>query len=652
MRRIAMTEKDNFNENTGMLSDESDMNKLAVKYIFQVGIFAVAAYMIGIFIKTNLNMQGNPIEGIIDVFIVIIIITPLTYLSLKHLNNRRMIEERLKKVLEDDFRQTVKNLQNIVINIEKNKDGEYCFTLVEGKIAYSLGIETEKVLNKPLSEVLSERLSNTLSYYAMRAFKGETISFDLNIKGLSLYLTLSPIFNGDKINKIVGSAIDVTEQRKAEEKAQYLAYYDSVTELPNRALCKERLRHAISHAHRSEKLLAILFLDLDRFNVVNDTLGHAAGDNLLKQVGLKLQECMREDELVARTGGDEFLLLLPELSSDKDVANIAGYILNVFKQPFIIADKEIFVSASMGICFYPYDGRDVEALFKNADTALYRAKEGGRNNYQFYASKMNDKALERLSLEQNLRKAVERNELFLLYQPRVSLKSGKIVGVEALIRWNHTSLGTISPAEFIPLAEESGLIVPIGEWVLRTACLQNKAWHDKGYTDLRMAVNISPKQFKQCSLAEIIKSIIHELGIGPEFLELEITESCMVENTEVNLNVIQNLKSIGLDISVDDFGTGFSSLNYLKQFKVDFLKVDQSFVNGIPEDPNDMAITTAIINMAHSLNLSVVAEGVETMEQMEFLRKNDCDEIQGYYFSRPVRAEEIEKMIIEGKNLF
>lgn len=647
-----MTERDIFDKDTGMSASESSIDRLAVKYIFQVIMFAVIAYMTGTFIKMQLGMPGYTTERIIDVTIIVMLIIPLTYISLKHLSNRRMIESQLKKALEDDFRQTVKNLQNIVINIEKNETGEYCFTLVEGKIAYSLGIQTDIVLNKPLYEVLSERLVNVLSYNVEKAFKGETVSFDLKIKGLNLYLTLSPIFNGDKINKVVGSAIDVTEQRKAEEKAQYLAYYDMITNLPNRSLCKERLKHAISHAHRSNKMLSVLFLDLDRFNVVNDTLGHAAGDILLKQVAEKLQECIHEDELVARIGGDEFLLILPEISSEKEVTKIAGDVLSIFNQPFIIEDKEIFISTSMGISFYPHDGMDVEALFKNADTALYRAKERGRSNYQFYASKMNDRALERLSLEQDLRKAIERNELFLLYQPRVSLKSGKIVGVEALIRWKHTLLGTISPAEFIPLAEETGLIVPIGEWVIRTACLQNKVWHDKGYKDLRLAVNISPKQFKHGNLADNVRAIIQELGMSPKLLELEITEGCMVENTDVNLNVIQTLKSIGLDISVDDFGTGFSSLNYLKQFKVDFLKIDQSFVNGIPDDLNDSAITNAIINMGHSLKLSVVAEGVETKEQAEFLRDNDCDEIQGYYFSRPVSAEEIEKLIDEGKKLF
>lgn len=647
-----MTERDIFGKGDEVTINENSIDRLAVKYIFQVIIFAVAAYLIGSFIKMQLGMPGYTTERIIDVSIIAMLIIPLTYISLKHLSNRRTIEAQLKKALEDDFRQTVKNLQNIVINIERNEDGEYCFTLVEGRIAYNLGIETDKVINKPLPDVLSERLAKLLNYHVEKAFNGETVSFDFKIKGSNLYFTLSPIFNGDKIHKIVGSAIDVTEQRRAEEKAQYLAYYDSITNLPNRALCKERLKHAILHAHRSDKMLSVLFLDLDRFNVVNDTLGHAAGDILLKQVAEKLQECIHEDELVARIGGDEFLLILPEISSEKEVTKIAGDVLNIFNQPFIIQDKEIFISTSMGISFYPHDGMDVETLFKNADTALYRAKERGRNNYQFYASKMNDRALERLSLEQDLRKAVERNELFLLYQPRVSLKSGRIVGVEALIRWKHTLLGTISPAEFIPLAEESGLIVPIGEWVIRTACLQNKVWHDKGYKDLRLAVNISPKQFKHGNLTDNVKAIIHELGMSPRLLELEITEGCMVENTDVNLNVIQTLKSIGLDISVDDFGTGFSSLNYLKQFKVDFLKIDQSFVNGIPDDLNDSAITNAIINMGHSLKLSVVAEGVETREQAEFLRDNDCDEIQGYYFSRPVSAEEIEKLIDEGKKLF
>jgi diguanylate cyclase (GGDEF)-like protein len=431
-----------------------------------------------------------------------------------------------------------------------------------------------------------------------------------------------------------------------------LAYYDSVTGLPNRTLFFDELSSYINEAEKNNTMMAILFLDFDRFKMINDTLGHDVGDMLLKKIGERLKCCVEKEVVVSRMGGDEFIILIPKVLNIGEVDKQAQKILVSFSEPIMVDQHELFITTSIGISMYPFNGTENGTLIKDADIAMYRAKEKGGNNYEFYVSEMNESHLERLELENYLRRALEKNELFLVYQPKVSLNTGKIIGAEALIRWNHTLKGIVSPADFIPLAEETGLIVPIGEWVIRTACFQMKQWIEKGYDNLRVSINISPQQFLRGNLVQAVEGAITDAGISGSSLDLEITESCLMENSERNLEIVRRLKDIRVDILVDDFGKGFSSLSYLRQFDVDVLKIDSSFIKDIPFDSNDMSITSAIISMAHDLNLYVIAEGVETKEQLDFLISKNCDEMQGYYFSKPVSSKEFEKMVEENVQLF
>jgi len=443
------------------------------------------------------------------------------------------------------------------------------------------------------------------------------------------------------------------DEREASELAtvemEHLAYHDALTGLPNRPLFMDRLIMAVAQASRSNQKIAVFFLDLDRFKDINDSLGHSMGDGLLKAVAERIRRCVREGDTVARFGGDEFTLLIPRIDHVEDAAKIAQKILETLKIPFSIADHELFVTTSVGISIYPNDGGDPETLVRNADTAMYRAKDQGRDNYQLYAPAMNARALERLALENMLRKAISHRELVLFYQPIADMKTKSIVGVEALIRWKHPELGLLSPAHFISVAEMSGLIIPIGDWVLRTACKQTKSWQKRIDPELTVAVNLSARQFQQPNLTEIIGEVLEETGLEAKSLELEITESNAMQNAENTIYTLRELKALGVRIAMDDFGTGYSSLNYLKKFPIDTLKLDQSFVREITTDPSDAAIATAVIAMAHSLDLKVIGEGVETEEQFAFLHKQKCDYIQGYLFSPPQAVENLEAYLIERK---
>lgn len=425
-----------------------------------------------------------------------------------------------------------------------------------------------------------------------------------------------------------------------------LAHYDALTGLPNRLLFLDRLNQAMVQAQRNERLVAVMLLDLDRFKAINDNLGHSMGDRLLRDVAGRLARCVREDDTVARLGGDEFTILLPEIRYIQDGAIVAQKILDELSQPFDLDGNEVFIGTSIGIALYPFD-EQLEILLRNADIAMYHAKERGGNSYLFYATEMNTANLRRLSLESALRRALERNEFILHYQPQLDLKTGCIVGAEALIRWRHPTLGQIQPMEFIPLAEETGLIIPIGEWALRTACAQNIAWQEAGWPPIRVAVNLSVRQFHQKDLVDTVSRLLEPARIGSCCLEIEITESCLMQNTQTTTALLNALNDLGVQFSVDDFGTGYSSLNYLKRFSIDTLKIDSSFVRDIITDPDDAAIVTAIIAMAHALGIKTIAEGVETREQLQFLCQRHCDEIQGYLVSPPVPAGEFVQLFTD-----
>ncbi len=445
-----------------------------------------------------------------------------------------------------------------------------------------------------------------------------------------------------------GTTLDITARIRAESEIQQLINYDTLTGLPNRSLLHDRLHLAIAQAAREKHLLGVLILDLDRFKGINDALGHRAGDKLLKLVANRLGACVRETDTLARLGGDEFVAILVGVSNAEGITKVAKKILTIVSEPVYIEGHEIYSTCSIGIAVYPMDGEDSHTLLKHADLAMYQAKEQDRNNFQFFSRDMNIKVLERMMLENSMRKALEREEFFLVYQPQVDSRSGRITGMEALLRWQHPDLGLLSPDKFIYLAEENNFIIPLGEWVLRTACRQNKAWQNQGLPSVRIAVNLSAKQFGQYHLDQVIASTLLETGLEAEYLELEITESTIMKDAEQNTVILQKLKDMGVSLAIDDFGTGYSSLSYLKHFPISRLKIDRSFVRDITTNTDDAAIAEIIIDIARTLKLNVIAEGVETRAQMQFLSFNNCVEMQGYLFSRPVRADEFARQLKNG----
>lgn len=438
---------------------------------------------------------------------------------------------------------------------------------------------------------------------------------------------------------------DITERKQAEWQMNHMAHHDELTGLPNRRLFEQQLVKAISDQQQDGQSAAVLFLDIDRFKLVNDSQGHDVGDLLLRSVADRLSEAVKHAGIVARLGGDEFSVLLTGGVTREEAQAIAARINRELDIPFSLRGKDVHITASIGIALFPEDGDSLVSLMKNADTAMYSAKENGKNTYNFYDLSMNDSLFERVQLENELRKALDRGEFFLVYQPQVELASGKVVGVEALIRWQHSSKGLISPAEFIPLAEETGMIVAIGEWALRTACTLARRWSQTEVGPLRMSVNLSSRQFVSPDFAESVERVVRETGMPPELLDLEITES-MTMDVSRSIETLRQLKTLGVSISIDDFGTGYSSLSYLKSFPVDRLKIDQSFVRQMHSETKDRSIVATIISLAHNLNLQVVAEGVETASQSEFLAQQGCDEMQGYYISKPLKAFDVEEFII------
>jgi diguanylate cyclase (GGDEF)-like protein len=429
------------------------------------------------------------------------------------------------------------------------------------------------------------------------------------------------------------------QQRTAQ--VDWLAYYDTVTQLPNRALFEDRLTQAVSVAKAASQSLGVLFISLDQFKKVNDSLGHGPGDILLREFAERLKSCITKSDTVARFGSDEFALLRTQINGTKDVIETIGSLSQVLKFSFDLPGHELFATASVGVSLFPLDGEDCQTLLKNAGAALYKAKRSGGANYQFFTADMHELATKRLELESNLRKAIQNEEFTVHYQPRVSVDSLTITGVEALVRWQHPQLGLISPSEFIPLAEDAGLIVPIGEWVLRTACMQGQRWRDQGVAPIQIAVNISARQFHDQDFSQTVIRLLEETGLSPKYLELEVTESSIIQDERFAAGMLSRLKSMGINILIDDFGTGFSSLASLKRLPIDALKIDKSFVREATSDPDDAALVMAIITLAHNLRLKVVAEGVETEDQLRFLQLLRCDEIQGYFFSKPLPAERL-----------
>lgn len=458
---------------------------------------------------------------------------------------------------------------------------------------------------------------------------------------------IAPVRDPDgDINHFVGIMVDITDRKHMEEQLIHQATHDFLTDLPNRALLLDRIQQAILNANRTKTIVGILFIDLDRFKLVNDSLGHDMGDKLLNAVAERLRKSVRDSDTVARLGGDEFVIVSQFLETADNLVPLAQKLLHTIAEPIKLIGNELNITTSIGISFYPHDAKDVNDLLKNADTAMYQAKDLGRNNFQFYTTEMNKRVRHRLQLENSLRMAQEKNEFECYYQPCLDLQSGKVLGVEALLRWHHPDLGDISPVEFIPLAEEIGLIVPIGNMVLRAACLQQKSWLKQGIT-LKIAVNASGKQLQQDNFVETVAKIMKETGIDPKYLEIELTESVLLDNITKTLKTLKELHEIGVNIVIDDFGTGYSSLSYLSQLPVNKLKIDKSFITHLPDNENDKVVALTIIGLAKNLKIKVLAEGVETVEQADFLRKNGCDEVQGFYYGRPVNKAALTQWAIE-----
>jgi diguanylate cyclase (GGDEF)-like protein/PAS domain S-box-containing protein len=511
----------------------------------------------------------------------------------------------------------------------------------------TLGYERHEVIGTNLVSYLSmdsRRLAEetVLPLFFQQGYVKDVPYQMIKKNGEPIDVLISAIAERDRRGRFLRSMagiVDVTLHKRKDEEIQRLAHYDPLTGQPNRLLFRDRLRQALARAYREERNVGVVFVDLDRFKWVNDTHGHAVGDKLLQVVAQRLTDCIRHCDTVARIGGDEFVIILCGFESDGEPTIFAKRFLEVISHPVKLDGKEFFGTASVGIAIYPIDGQDDETLLRNADIAMYAAKEKGGNNFQFFSADMNARAKEKLHLETRLRRALENGQLSLVYQPQLSLRGGQIAGLEALLRWHDPEEGMIPPARFIPVAEETGLIIPLGEWVLKTACTQAQAWQEAGYAPIRMAVNVSGLQFKRLDFVDMVESTLRETGFDPNLLEIELTESIIMENVKDAIMTLADLKVRGIHLAIDDFGTGYSSLVYLKNFPFDRIKIAQEFVRTISMNHDHEAIVEAIIYMASSLDLNVIAEGVETKAQLDFLRARKCQSMQGYYFSPPVAAE-------------
>jgi len=489
-----------------------------------------------------------------------------------------------------------------------------------------------------------EAFEKLMAFGACAPFEKDFLKQD----GTSLPVLFGAAMHDEEIACFV---VDLSQNKQTQEKLNHLAYHDALTDLPNQVLFKDRLRQAIALSRRNDHLQAVLLLNLDRFKTINDSLGYTAGDRLLQSVAQRLTSCVRESDTVARFGGDEFAVLLTNIPRAQDAANVARAIKQALDQAFIFEDQEIFVASSIGISMYPHDGRDTAGLLKTAGVALDRAKVQGGNNFHFYTAGGTTRALKQLVLESNIRSGLDRSEFFVQYQPQVDIRGFHLVGMEALVRWHHPIFGVLYPGEFVSLAEESGLITVMGDLVMRTSCSQNKTWQDKGLTPLRLSVNFSARQFQQPSFIADVSHILKETNLDPRWLELELTESSIMKDPEEAIEKLHELKLMGISVAIDDFGTGYSSLNYLKRFPIDTLKIDKSFVSDVCKDPHDTAIVRAIINLGHALDLTVVAEGVETKEQLQYLSALECDVVQGFLFSKALSAKAFEELLIEQRQV-
>ncbi len=594
--------------------------------------------------------------------------------ELKALTERN---RELEKRIDLDFKQLSKELMKYKLMTNSSKDyitlidRNYVYQAVNDAYLEARNLKRENVIGHTVAEVWgNDVFQESIKWYIDRCFEGHIVNdqstFEFKSSELNyMDITYYPCYDtDDSLSHVVVTSHNITDIKRSEEKIKRLAYYDSLTGLPNRLQFVELLDFELTYARRNKTKLAVMFLDLDNFKTINDTLGHAVGDLLLQRVAGRIANVLRESDTVSRfsghikfisdsfsrIGGDEFLLILPALNRPENANIIVERIIESFKEPFFIEQHELHITTSIGIAIFPDDGETYESLLKNSDTAMYRAKEFGKNNYQFYSPSMNAEAMERMKLANNLHHAIERNELTVCYQPLINLSTGEIVGIESLLRWHHPEVGTISPEKFIPLAEELNLIIPIGEMVLRTACHEMKELEDTGMKPLTLSVNLSVLQIKDRKFVEKVAHILHETGFDPERLELEITETTILQNIDIIHENLKKLKEMKINIAIDDFGTGYSSLTSLKKLPINTLKIDQSFICNITTNEDDATIVSIMIAMANKMNIKVIAEGVETEEQLNILKEFQCHEIQGYLVSHPLTAHDLDKLL--GKKEF
>ena len=578
-------------------------------------------------------------------------------------SNRRLLDdmaarERAEKALtqsEQRFRQLV----SMSSDWYWEQDAQLRFTMITGGFTAKSGVGVDSLLGKTRFEYVPGLLESATGRahakqlqaqqpfanleYRIRDDGGDTRWFCVNGQ---------PVFDEDgRLEGYRGTGSDITERKLTEERVHHVAQHDVLTGLPNRSLLQDRLGQAVAYSARNGRPVWVMLIDLDRFKFVNDSMGHKAGDVLLMTVAARLRSSLRDSDTVARLSGDEFVVILTEHTEEPLSAAVVQRLMDAVAQPVMLGNKQFQVTCSIGVAIYPSEGTTSENLIEHADVAMYRAKKLGRNNFQFFTPTMNEESQERVQIEGALRTALERNEFVLHYQPQVDLKTGQIVGMEALIRWNHPDMGMVPPGRFIGVAEETGLIVAIGAWVMRAACTQNKAWQDAGFPRLRVAVNLSARQFSSNDLLASLETALTESGLDADCLEIELTESLFMNDVTPAVELLHRMKALGVKLSIDDFGTGYSSLSYLSRFPIDVLKIDRSFVADITADANDAAIVTSIIGLAHNLKLAVIAEGVETAEQLDYLRSRGCDEMQGYYFSRPLPAQDFETLLRERRAL-
>lgn len=567
---------------------------------------------------------------------------PIMFIAIQtDITDRIHFEKALQQKMQEEFQKTVSNLYNIVFKY-KEIDGEIQFTLLEGRMTKKLKLSLDNVSMENLATMYDKEDMKHIEYYLRNALNGKLTNFEIAASKRTLLVYLSPIFDEDKeeVVEVVGTIIDITNRKRAENIARQMAYYDFLTQLPNRRFLQEKAEEFIFEHEINRRQFAVMFIDIDRFKNINDSMGHTAGDQLLVQLSKRLQGVIRKDDFIARLGGDEFVVLLNNVT-EETVVHYADEIVKALKQPFNYRNLEIFIRPSIGISMFPRDGIEFDSLLGSADIAMYKNKKHMDSDYQFFTETLRRNILDRTLLEMDLQQAVDRNQLELHYQPTIDLQTREITGVEALVRWNHPVKGYISPGIFIPLAEETGAIVQIGEWVLRNAAKQLKVWLEQGSPPITMAINISIAQFNHPQFDQKVKKILDEVGLEPKYINLELTESMMLDK-ERSEKMFRKLRALGVAISIDDFGTGYSSLSYLSNFPITHLKIDQSFIREF--NKSNKAIIETIISLAKALNMKVIAEGVELKQHDRFLIASQCDEAQGYFYSKPVPAKDVEKL--------